>query len=156
LTARIERETEMPFEKVISIFRNNTSGKFQFFPDQIMFGQVGADEIKSVINPPLGWVDPFKSRVKGRITTSYGRTNIGLNISPSWIVVGFIVVWCILTIIMILKFDFVETYRSLKFIGLTFLWTIIPFGLCKIKVTWDRRRLDKWLCEKIKTVPNII
>jgi hypothetical protein len=149
LTEKIERVTKTPYDKVVSIFSSAISQRFQFFPDQIMSGHIYNGKIKTVINPPTGWSDPFRSRVIGNIIIENDQTRIQLKISPNWLILGFLIIWNGLLLLMILKFDYTEFLKSIKFIGLNFIWAIIPIGLVKIKVNWDKRRLDKWLNKNI-------
>ncbi len=150
LTDRIERKTKTPYDKVISIFNSGITKKFHFFPTQIMYGYIKDGKIKTVINPPSGISDPFKTRVKGVIKIENGETIIKLKLSPSWVVIGFTLIMCSPFIFSLFSFEYFEILKTLKLIGMLLVFAIIPLGLGKIKLNWDKRRLEKWLNEKIK------
>jgi hypothetical protein len=146
-----EIKSEMNEGQVLLILENGISGKFQFFPNSIMYGQISRNNIKAVINPPLGYVDPFKSRVHGELKTQNDLTIIKVKVFPSWIVIGFILLWLILIVVMIATFDYANTIEVIKFLILTFLLISFPFVIARLKVHWDRKRLERWMTQKIRT-----
>jgi len=154
LIENIEKITETSYDKVISIISSGISEKFHFFPKEIMNGKVENGNVKAVINPPTGLVDPFKSRIEGCIKNINEQTNISLRIRLGWKVIGFLIIWCVMILYMILSFDYSDLMRNLQFIGISIIWTLLPFGAAKIKINWDKRRLANWLNNNIKTVPN--
>ncbi|MBX2960105.1 MAG: hypothetical protein KF732_09130 [Flavobacteriales bacterium] len=146
LTDKIEKTTDLSQDKVVALLESGTTNKFQLFPDHIMTGEIYDDCIDTVINPPTGFSDPFKSRVTGNITCDNKLTKISLTVKPSWTVVVFTIVWCGL-IIKMLYDTFISTDLPLTFksISLLICLSLIPFGLGKLKVIWDTHRLKEWL-----------
>jgi hypothetical protein len=67
LNERILKRTDLSFDSVSLILTSGTLKGFNFFPDKIMTGTIENGIINAVINPPTGWADPFKSRVKGLV-----------------------------------------------------------------------------------------
>ncbi len=154
LIESIEKKSDKPYDKILLALQSGTSDEFSFFPKEIMDGVIGNGEIMTVINPPVGHVDPFKSRVRGLVKKENGLTVIKLKISPSWVIIGFTVIWCFLIILGTITYEFIDLVQTLQFLGVAIIWTFIPFGVGKLKVNWDRRRLEKWINNKIKTLPN--
>jgi hypothetical protein len=144
----IERTSETSFDKVISILKSETSKRFQLFSDRIMRGQINNGHIIAVINPPLGLADPFKSNLNGVVLNENGKTKILLKIYPSWLIIGFGIIWYVLLLFMIIRLSYKDITDSLKSIGLILIYGFVPYGLCKLKLNWDTRRL-KYRIDKI-------
>lgn len=145
LTEKIEKKTKLSVKDTITILKNGTEKKFQFFPDQIMKGKITTNFIEAVINPPIGLSDGFKSKVTGRIINDKTTTHISLIVKPSLAITIFIVAWCLLIFLALFFHEYSDTIETLKFLFITIAWTILPFALCKLKVNWDKRRLEKWI-----------
>ena len=151
LTDRIMKQTELSHENVISILQSGTLGAFKFFPDEIMTGKFANGKIKSVINPPTGFADPFKSRVNGIVKNENGRTKIELKINLGWIIIGFYIIWYSLILLMIFGLIFQQSEHALQSFGILIVFILLPLGLGKLKLSWDKRRLEDWIDEKLKT-----
>ena len=65
LTENIKEIINIERGKFVSNLKFHLSDKFQLFPDQILTGKIMNNKLKARINPPGGWVDPFKSIVTG-------------------------------------------------------------------------------------------
>lgn len=89
ISEKINIQTDIAYNEVISMFDSGISKEFKLFPDRIMNGRIEDGTIRAVINPPLGFSDPFKSRVKGEIKEQDGKTIIKLNVNPAWIIIAF-------------------------------------------------------------------
>jgi hypothetical protein len=154
LNERIFKRTDLSFDSVNSIFQSGTLKGFNFFPDKIMTGTVENGKVKTLINPPTGWSDPFKSRVKGVINQEEGQVLINLKISLGWVIIAFYCIWYSLLFIMLYGLIFKDSKGGLEMFGFLIAYSLFPLGLGKLKVYWDRRRLENWIEKKIKTVPN--
>ena len=154
LTERIEKTSDKPYDKILSALESGIADEIRFFPKEIMNGEIWNGEIMTVINPPFGLVDPFKSRVRGLVIEENGLTVIKLKVSPSWVIIGFIVIWCSLTILGTITYEYSDLIQTLQFLGVAIIWTFIPLGIGKLKVNRDRQRLEKWISKQIKTLPN--
>ncbi|MDP4274221.1 MAG: hypothetical protein Q8907_08085 [Bacteroidota bacterium] len=152
LTEIINKETGKNRDKVIATLRKGICDKFQLFPDKIMHGFIIDNKIRAFISPPFGFVDPFKSRVTGIIENNNNKTEIQLKVNPSFVIIGFIMIWIGLIIFMIITHNFRDILNSLGFIGIAIIFTIIPFGLAKIKIRWDKKRLENWIDKEIKNI----
>jgi hypothetical protein len=150
LTDKITLETDLPLEKVISIFHEEILTEFRIFPDRIMTGEIKNGNIDSLINPPSGFVDPFKSRVNGTVQIANKLTRIELKISTGWIIIGFYILWY--SIILIVIFGYIFGDAQGNYSGLLFLiaFAIFPIGLGRLKLNWDKKRLEDWIREKIE------
>jgi hypothetical protein len=150
LRKKIEIVSEFSEEKVLQILKSSISTKFKIFPDTIMYGHIIKNEIKSVVNPPPGLVDCFRSRVKGVLETENNRTVLKIKLSPGWILIGLLIFWVLLIIPMMITFDFISFSESIKFLLFTIIWLLIPFLLAWIKLRWDCKRLNNWMIQKLK------
>ena len=145
------KKTELSHEDVISILQSGTLRGFEFFPDKIMTGRLESGKIKSVINPPTGLADPFKSRVSGVVENNNGRTKIELKIKLGWVIIGFYIIWYSLILFMIFGLIFKQSEHSLRSFGILIVFILLPLGLGKLKISWDKRRLEDWMDKKLKT-----
>jgi hypothetical protein len=144
-TEKIEKITDLSRDAVIALLKSGTADKFEFFPDRIMTGEINDDTIDSVINPPAGFSDPFKSRVTGKMTSDNRVTSIQLTVKPSWTVIIFTTIW--LGLILKMLYENFGSPDAIDFrdVGIMIFFSLVPFGFGKLKLTWDRRRLKKWL-----------
>jgi hypothetical protein len=154
LSERILKRTELSYDKVGSILQSGTLSGLNLFPEKIMTGRVNNGHVKSVVNPPLGWSDPFKSRVNGIIKQDNGHVIIDLKISLGWVIIAFYCIWYPLILLMLYGLIFKDAKGGLEMLGILIVYSLLPLGLGKLKVNWDRRRLESWIEKKIKTVPN--
>lgn len=154
ISEKIVRQTHRPYNEVISLFDSEISREFKLFPDRVMNGKLKDGEIRAVINPPMGFSDPFKSRVKGVITEIEGTTQINLHVKPAWIIIAFWLFWTFVLSIFLFQLDYKNIDFSIETIGHIFLFGVVPYLLGKLKVNWDKRRLLKWLKRRVLTVPN--
>ena len=129
--------------KFVSILETHLSKKFQLFPDKILTGKLIDNKLNAKINPPVGWSDPFKSLVSGTIDIVDNSTKQNLKVSPSWTIRIFLTIWYILILIMIFTFDYPDIVNSLEFIAIGLIWIMIPLILTRLKVRWDRKRLER-------------
>jgi hypothetical protein len=154
LNERIFKRTDLSVDCVISILQSGTLKGFNFFPDKIMTGTVDNGRVRTVINPPKGWADPFKSRVQGIVNQEEGRAIVDLKINLGWVIIAFYIIWYSLLFLMLFGLVFKDSKNGIEVIGILIAYSLFPLGLGKIKVNWDKRRLEKWIEKKIKTVPN--
>jgi hypothetical protein len=151
LYEKISIKLDTPLEAVIIVINRNISLKFQFFPDKILTGELIKDrKLKAVINPPLGWCDPFKSRISGSLNTCEKQTALEFTVKPSLAIIGFLTIWTALIVLMIISFDYKGTDKIIGFIGLVFCFIIIPLLLSKLKIVWDSKRFNIWAREVFK------
>jgi len=143
LTENITEIINIERVKFVSNLENHLSKKFQLFPDKILTGKLENYKLKAKINPPIGWVDPFKSLVIGTIDSIDNSTQLNLKVSPSWTIRIFLTIWYILSFLMIIKYDYYDLNSSLKFMGLETIWLIFPLILVRLKVKWDKKRLER-------------
>jgi hypothetical protein len=153
LTETIEKTTNLSQDKVIALIASGTTNKFQLFPDYMMTGEIIGNRIDTVINPQTGFSDPFKSRATGNITCDNKLTSIRITIKPSWTLILSATVWNGLIIAGLCFSEygtFPDLVQTLKYIFIQVVWILLPFGLIRLKVNWDRRRLEKWLDNALK------
>jgi hypothetical protein len=151
LYEKISIKLDAPLEAVTILINRNICMKFLFFPDKILTGELIKDgKLKAVINPPIGWSDPFKSRISGSITTSEKKTALEFTVKPSLIIIGFLTIWIVLIVLTIISFDYKGTDKTIGFIGLVFCFTIFLLLLSKLKIVWDSKRFNKWVREAFK------
>jgi hypothetical protein len=143
LTENIEDEINIDRMKFVSNLETHLSKNFQLFPDKILTGKLKDYELKAKINPPIGWADPFKSLVSGTIDIVDNSTKLNLKVSPSWTIRIFLTIWYILSLLMIINFDYYDSISTLKFIGLEIILIIFPLILVRMKVKWDKKRLER-------------
>ena len=153
LTEKIEKETELPLENVIAIFKNGITKKLQLFPDQIMRGEITINFIDAVINPRFG-LDGAKSRLIGKVTTDKTNTHISCIVKPSWAIIIFDAVWVLLVLLMAFFHEYTDITETLEFLFIAIIWTIIPFALSKLKVYLDKRQLEKWIETQLANALN--
>jgi hypothetical protein len=149
LTEKIEIKSEHTYEEVIAILHDTISESLQLFHDTIMHGSFKGNKFEAVINPPIGFVDPFKSIIKGTIITDNNKTEINILIKPSSVLFGFSVIWFVLLIFMVISFKYTDIVTSVLFIGLIMLFALIVIGLIKVKVHWDTKRLKTALNKRL-------
>ena len=148
---KIYIKVDAPFERVIQVINRNISIKFQLFPDRILTGELIKDgKLKAVINPPIGWSDPFKSRIAGHVTVSEKTTVLEFTVKPSLIIMGFLIIWLGLIVITLMSFEYKETEKTIEFIGKEICLSIFPFLLSKLKIAWDSKRFNKWVKNAFK------
>ena len=58
ISEQIQKQTELSYEDVISLFESEISPPFQLFSNHILNGKIKDGSIRAVINPPIGFVDP--------------------------------------------------------------------------------------------------
>lgn len=153
LNERIFKRTDLSIDSVSLILQSGTLKDFNFFPDKIMTGTIENGKVKTVINAPKGWSDPFKSRVKGVINQEEGQVIIDLRIGLSWVIIVFYFIWYSLLFIMLYGLIFKDSNNGLQKFAILIAFSLFPLGLGKLKVNWDRRRLEHWIEKKIKTKP---
>jgi hypothetical protein len=149
LAEKIVKRTDLLYEQVISNISSGISNELKLFPDKIMRGRIEDGEIKSVINPPSGWSDPFRSRVKGIVKQVNGHIKIELTIRPGWVIIGFYLIWYWLMLRVIYDQIFEGTNSGIQLYLILIIYILFPLALGKLKVYWDRRRLESWLNGKI-------
>ena len=149
LHERVFRRTDLSFDKVNLILQSGTLKGFSFFPDKIMTGTVENGKVKTVINPPTGWSDPFKSRVNGIIKQEEEHVIINLKISLAWVIIAFYYIWYTLLSLMLFGLIFNDSNGGLEMFGTLIVYSLVPLGLGKLKVIWDRRRLENWIEREI-------
>jgi|TARA_Y100000385_G_scaffold228312_1_gene239463 hypothetical protein len=129
--------------KFVSNFKTQISEEFQLFPKQILTGKFEDNKVNAKINPPSGLVDPFKSIVTGTIESDNNSTKLNLKVSPSWTIRIFLTIWYVLILLMTINYNYSGFSNLLKFIGLELIWILIPLVLTRLKVRWDRIRLER-------------
>jgi len=154
LSESIFKRTDLSYDKVVSILQSGTLTEFNLFPDKIMTGRVSNGQVKSVVNSPLGWSDPFKSRVNGFISQDNSQVIIDLKVSLGWVLIAVYCIWYSFILLMLYGLLFKDSNGGLDMLGIVIAYSLLPLGLGKLKVNWDRRRLESWMEKKINTVPN--
>jgi hypothetical protein len=149
INERILKQTDLSYDRVNSILQSGTLKGFNFFAENIMTGTIENGKVKTVINPPIGLVDPFKSRVNGFINQQGGQVIIDLKISLGWIIIGFYFIWYSLLLLILFGLIFKGSNGGLEMIGILIAFFLLPLVLGKLKIYWDRRRLENWMEEKI-------
>jgi len=129
--------------KFVSNLETQISEKFQLFPEQILTGKFEDNKLKAKINPPSGLADPFKSIVTGTIESDNNSTKLNLKVSPSWTIRIFLTIWYVLILLMTINYNYSDFSSLLKFIGIDLIWILIPLALTRLKVRWDRIRLER-------------
>lgn len=155
LNERIIKRSDLSMDKVCSILHSGTSKGFNFSPEKVMTGTVEDGKVKTVINPPTGWSDPFKSRVQGRVFQEEEQVIIDMKISLGWLIIAFYCIWYSILLLMLFGLIFKDSKGGLEMFGFLIAYSLFPPGLGKLKISWDRRRLENWIEKKITTVPNI-
>ena len=142
--------TKLSYERVNSIFQSGTLQGFNLFPDKIMTGRIENGKVTAIINPPIGWSDPFKSRVKGSINKENEHVTVDLRISLGWTIIAIYFIWYSLFLLILYGLIFKSSNGGFKIFAFLLMYFIFPLGLGKLKIIWDRRRLEKWIEKKIK------
>jgi len=145
----IKKTTKLSSEQVEQILKYGTSRPDKLFPTTILRSTVSNGDIKGVILPLSGIVDPFKSRIKGKISEKDNTTALNFQIKPSWILIIFAFIWYSLLVLWIIGFALnkTDTTSQEAVIGISF--AMLPYLLLKIKVFFDKRRYERWLCKRI-------
>lgn len=154
LSERIIKRTDLSYEKASSILQSGTLKGFNLFPGKIMTGKIENGKVQTVVNPPIGWSDPFKSRVNGIINREEGQVIIDLKISLGWLIIGFYCIWYSILLLILFGLIFTDSNGGLDLFGFLIVYSLLPLVLGKLKVNWDRRRLENWINKNIKTVPK--
>lgn len=149
LSRKINKETDLPVEEAVKVIQTGVSTKYQLFPDKIMCGDLDEGKFETLINPPFGWVDPFRSRVIGKFSHKDKLTIISLTVKPNSLTTGFMVIWYSLMILMILSFSYHSWIEFVEVLGISLIWAAFPFFLIRIKTSWDKRRLESWLNKRL-------
>ncbi len=147
LTGNIDKKVNADIESVKSILEHHLTDTFQFFPDKLLQGKIIGDRLTAKINPPIGWVDPFRSRVSGQIIGKNNTTSIVIKIRMSLTVLFILILWFVLITLTLIKFEYKNISDSFQFIGLTIIYALVPLLLFRLKLHFDKGRLDKLVCE---------
>src|SRR6185295_7143079 len=83
LSEFIEEKISIDTELFLARLKNQTSTRFQVFPDKLLTGEIIGNKFDFKINPPSLWVDPFKSKAQGQIIHTNGLNKYQFKISPS-------------------------------------------------------------------------
>jgi hypothetical protein len=145
----IKKTASLSFEQTEKILKNGTSLPDKLFPTTILKGTVSNGEIIGKILPVSGIVDPFKSRIKGKISEKDNTTALNFQIKPSWILIIFALTWYSLLVLWIIGIVLNKTDATSQdaVIGISF--AMLPYLLLRIKIFFDKRRFERWLCRRI-------
>ena len=150
LKENIYKITDNSSEQVLAVFKKSENASEDVLSWLNHSKKENIISIKALINPPSGFADAFKSRMSGQIIDRENQTIIDLKIRPSWVIIIFSTIWISLLLIMFYQVDLTNITKAIKFIGFFILYLSIPLGLGKLKVNWDRRRLEKWINSKFR------
>ena len=150
LKENIYKITDNSSEQVLAVFKKSENASEDVLSWLNHSKKENIISIKALINPPSGFADAFKSRMSGQIIDRENQTIIDLKIRPSWVIIIFSIIWISLLLIMFYQVDLPNISKTVKFIGFFILYLSIPLGLGKLKVNWDRRRLEKWINSKFR------
>ena len=109
----------------------------------MLSGKIVNNKLNARINPLGGWVDPFKSVVTGEIDKGFNTTILNLKVRPNWTIKVFLIIWYLISLLMIVNFDYYDLVSILKFIGLEIILIVFPLILVRMKVKWDKKRLER-------------
>ena len=105
--------------------------------------KINIDRIKFVSNLETHLSKKFQLFPDKILSGKLIDNKLNLKVSPSWTIRIFLTIWYILSLLMIFKFDYSDFVNSLKFIGIELIWIITPLVLTRLKVRWDRIRLER-------------
>ncbi len=145
----IQFDSPLKAEQANSIVKAGTSYTDKFNDENMLFGTVIAGKIEAKINP--NWFNNAiaRSEVKGTIQDKNGHARIDLEILPSWPLRALFVIWVSIQIVVVFLLDWSQFLDSIgKCLHMLFFTAILFFGL-KVKVIWGRKRLEKWLKNKL-------
>ena len=157
LNDRIYRRTNLSFQSVCSILQSGTLQGLNLFPDRIMTGTIENGKVRAVINPPLRVSDPFRSRVRGTISQDERQVTIDFKIRLSWVIIAFYAFWYSIHLMILFKSitnDSNVEHVEIEVVEHMIASLVLPLILGKLKVYWDRTRLENWIKKNIETVPN--
>ena len=157
LNDRIYRRTNLSFQSVCSILQSGTLQGLNLFPDRIMTGTIENGKVRAVINPPLWVSDPFRSRVRGTISQDERQVTIDFKIRLSWVIIAFYAFWYSIHLMILIKSitnDSNVEHVEIEVVEHMIASLVLPLILGKLKVYWDRTRLENWIKKNIETVPN--
>lgn len=143
LTENIETIINIERAEYTSLLEKHILKDFQAFPEQILTGELKDNRLKAKINPPIGLADPFRSLVNGTIVSIANKTELKLKISPGWIIRIFLSIWSVLNIIIVTRYEYTDFQDFVRFIGILMVSIIPPLIMSRLKVRWDRKRLER-------------
>ena len=143
LTENIEKLMNIDTELFKFKLNNQMENSFQFFHNKPLNGEIIGDKLIAKINPPIGMVDGLKSIVSGEIKKENNFTRLTLKIEPNLIVLLFVFVWEGLVLLCLIKFSFLNISQTVRFVIIMLTWALIPIILTRLKLKWDKSRLNK-------------
>lgn len=138
-------KSELSLPDTISQIEKGIGVGFELFPSQIMTGNIHGTKISATINPPKYWSDPLRTRVEGDIESGRGGTKLNLKVSFGWVNILVLLIWYF-PMIIVLQHPKNQTMKSVLMIfGMCTMFSLLSFLLLRMKMNWDKRRLENWL-----------
>ena len=110
-----------------------------------MTGNIYGTKISATINPPKYWSDPFRSRVEGDIESESNGTKLKLKVSFGIVNIIALIIWY-LPMISVLQHPKNQNLKNVLLIfGMCSIFSLLSLFLLRIKMNWDKRRLENWL-----------
>ena len=151
LRENIELKLKSSPEEVKLFFENVVSTHFIILiSNKLLYGKIDGYKISAISNPPVGISDPFRSRIIGLIDNQNNQTTLKLSIKPSYVLIVFLWIWNAIMFLMILDIDLPTLQDKFSFIIIYIIWILFPLGLTRLKVNWDRRRIEKFIRKHLK------
>ncbi len=150
-TEIIEKQTSLPYEKVIMAFPHSDILDLTSFPQENTNYENCEGKFSALIDPPSFSIDIIKSRVEGQVKSIEGLILVRLKVSPSRLLIGTCIVWSILMTLLLITKDYESLGQILQYIVISIIWISVPFVIARLKVHRDRKILEKWI--KL-TLPN--
>lgn len=147
LSENIDKRFEMDPDIFVSKLNHFVTDRFQFFPDKPLYGKIADNKLYFKINPSLMASDLFKSIACGHIYRKDTITHLHLRVTASWTIIIFFLLFFSLLIYSFIISNF--SYLTLEKVVHFSIISVIFFSIAKIKVNWDKRRLDKLLTKII-------
>jgi hypothetical protein len=148
----ITKKIQISKEELLTIFKENTCKYFQYFSDRELIGKITSERIIVKVRHQAGFADPFNSISFGKIESLERHTQLTFTVIPSVILILILTLWTLLNLWFIISYGYQnDLIKFLRNVGISFLTTIFPFVFVRLKVNWDKRRLEKWIDKNIKT-----
>ena len=122
----------------------------ELFTDKVITGDIYETRLNATINPPNALSDPFKSKVEGSILSENKGTKLELTVKFGIVNILAILIWY-LPMLFVFQYEKNQDLKSvLAIFGMCLLFSLFSLFLLKLKVNWDKRRLEEWLISKLK------
>ena len=148
-------KSKLSLPQTITEIEKGMSVGFNLFPSQIMTGNIYGTKIYATINPPKYWSDPFRSRVEGDIESENGGTRLNLKVKFGLVNILVLLIWYF-PMAIVLQHPKNQNIESILLIfGMCTIFSLLSLLLLRIKMNWDKRRLEDWLNRNLETKEGI-